>query len=113
MQRWRKPSDLEAYLNSRGDLSAGMRQRLLDENSLLDPSGANLGFWKMYAVDAVLSVVDGDPQTEWWALLAIDMLINLLDLGHFAVFASLVAGLIAVRAARRRLSAEDLAAMFG
>ena len=70
------------------------------------------GFWKMYAIDLVLSVIDGEEQTSWWALVAVDTLIHYLEVGDYATYFSIIGTLVAYRMAKQAVTSEMLADLF-
>jgi hypothetical protein len=65
-------------------------------------------FWKLYVTDLVLSLIDDEEQTPWWALFAVDIVMEYFEARNYATFFSVISALIAYRAARRWITRDTL-----
>lgn len=65
-------------------------------------------FWKLYVTDLVLSLIDDEEQTPWWALFAVDIVMEYFGARNYTAFFSVISALIAYRAARRWVTRDTL-----
>lgn len=65
-------------------------------------------FWTLYVTDLVLSLIDDEEQTPWWALFAVDIVMEYFGAKNYAAFFSVISALIAYRAARRWVTRDTL-----